>query len=227
MVCSLFDQQLARLQSELSAMGDSITGIIENTIAALRHNDLNSARRIVASDREINSMALHIEQTCINLIARQQPLAQDLRTIVATSKIATDLERIADQCADICGIMLRTVGLPQTDSLLHILQMFTEAYSMFRQALVAHTNQDAILARQVCQNDDAIDNAFARIMLELSETLASGELQASQAVDLILVAKYVERIADHVTNVAEWSIFIASGVYADLNFHDPLKSKYN
>lgn len=224
---SLFDQELARLQSQLVAMGDSIIGIMKNTIATLRHNDLNAARHIVASDTDINSMALNIEQTCINLIARQQPLAQDLRTIVATSKIATDLERIADQCADICGIMLRPGGLPQTESLLHIIQMFSEAYSMFRQALVAYANQDVILARQVCQNDDVIDNAFAGIMLELSATLASGELQASQAVDLILVAKYVERIGDHVTNVTEWSIFIASGVYADLNFHDPLKSKYN
>lgn len=224
---SLFDQELNRLQSKLVAMGDSIAGIIEDTTVALRYKDLNLARRIVASDIKVNSMAMHIEQTCINLIARQQPLAQDLRIIVASSKIATDLERIADQCADICGIILRQTGLPQTESLLHILQMFTEAYSMFRQALIAYANQDAVLARQVCQSDDAIDNAFARLMLELSESLASGELQGSLAVDLILVAKYVERVADHVTNIGEWSIFIVSGVYIDLNFHNPLLSKYN
>ena len=224
---SLYDQALANLQSDLENMGNKVALIIEDTITALRKNDLVLARRIADSDVVINRLALQLEQACIDLIVRQQPLAQDLRLIIATSKIATDLERIADQCADICGIMLRPGGLAQDDALTPITQMFTAALNMLRQAIIAYAGKDVALAKEICKQDDEIDDAFAQLLLEFSQSFYRGEIVADQVISYIFVVKYIERIADHVTNFAEWTIFIVSGIYADLNFHDPHKNKYN
>ncbi len=224
---SLFDQELASLKSDLEAIGNRVALTLEDTIAALSRTDLTLARRIADSDLDINQLALQLEQDCIDLIVRQQPLAQDLRLIIATSKITTDLERIADQCVDVCGILLRPQGLQESKALPEITQMFSAAANMLRQAIVAYRKQDAALAKEICRQDDAIDADFARLMLELSGSLSKRELAADQVINYILVVKYIERIADHVTNFAEWTIFIVTGMYADLNFHDPSIDKYN
>nr|WP_122012760.1 phosphate signaling complex protein PhoU [Maliibacterium massiliense] len=217
MTRNVFDRELDHLHQELTHMGQRVNQMIEDTITAMNEQDADLARAVSVADDEVDAMEHRIEQACMRLIARQQPIARDLRTIGATLKIITDMERVADQCCDICEIILRLVGGPYVKPLVHLPLMFEKARTMFTQALDTFIRRDVDLARQVCKNDDEVDTYFTSIILELSGIMSNHPTQVPEAVDLMFITKYVERIGDHATNIAEWAIFMETGEHPDLN----------
>lgn len=200
---TLFDQELERLGRDLSAMGRLVDKIMQGTIKCLKTMDIGLARTIFPRDAEINSMEKNIEQNCMNLLALQQPLAGDLRIITSTLKIITDMERISDQCADICEILSTVPRIASLTPSSQMLKMFEKAREMTAGALDAYIRRDAEAARAVCLADDEIDSLFSSAVPE--------------NVDFMFIAKYIERMGDHATNIAEWAIFVQTGVHPNLN----------
>lgn len=216
---SQFTRELRELSVELSEMGAMVDRVMLDTLSALRNQDLMLARRIYRNDYKINAQESKIEQMCFNLIALQQPMASDLRAITAALKAVTDLERTGDQCADICEILLTNPGSRKMPVPQIISRMMEKARDMFAGALDSFLRRDADLARDVCERDDEVDELFSRAILELSQVLQDDRNMVSQATDYMFIAKYVERMADHATNIAEWAIYTVTGSYKDLNNH--------
>ncbi len=214
---NLFIAELENLHNEIRNMGDKISHIISNTITALKKHDEGLSKNIFSGDGRINTMNRKIEQTCLNMIALQQPIASDLRAIASTLKILTDMERIADQCADICEIILSHPDSTSLKPPAKLIQMMEAAQEMFGNAVSAYLEQDVVLARAVCKSDDCIDAIFSQLILELCAIMPDNELKIPTAVDYMFIAKYVERIGDHATNIAEWGIYLATGEHPDLN----------
>ncbi len=214
---NLFDRELQELTKGITDMGHRVDQIMLATIEILKFQDVLSAKSVYAKDEEIAAMVHRIEQMCMNLIALQQPIAGDLRKIAATLKVITDMERISDQCYDICEI-LTTFSMPSSmKTPPKILQMFEKAREMFVGALDAFLKHDEDLARGICKSDDIVDNLFSRFILEMCAILPENRMTIPQAVDYMFIAKYIERIADHCAGVAEWAIFIETGEHPHLN----------
>lgn len=212
-----FEQELERLGIDLAEMGRLVDSLMEGTIRCLKKTDAALARTIFPHDLEINAMEKGIEQGCMNLIALQQPLARDLRTITATLKIITDMERVADQCADICEILATVSDLKQVELPPQMLHMFETARKMFTGALDAFIRRDADTAEEICRQDDEVDAMFSAAILELCGQLSRCASAVPVNVDFLFIAKYIERMADHATNIAEWAIFVETGVHPNLN----------
>ncbi len=212
-----FDQKLRDLNKEMADVGAVVDGRIAMTIDALRTMDSELAAEVVAGDNQINHSEQQIEQVCMNLLALQQPIATDLRVIAACLKIITDMERVADQCADICDII--TTGEMRLNSapLAHVIQMLEAARAMFDRAMDVFLSRDVEAARAVCESDDEVDAMFSKIILEVCGTIAQAPQNVMREVDLIFVTKYIERMADHATNIAEWVIYMETGEHPDLN----------
>lgn len=212
-----FDRELTDLVSQIMEMGNAVDSKIEQTVAALKTMNLDIAKNVAKSDDEIDSMEHQIEKTCMDLIMLQQPIAKDLRVIAASLKILTDIEREADQCADICDIL--TVGELNGNSLAitHVVQMIETARTMFRRAMDVFLSRDVKEAKAVCISDDEVDSMFSKIILEVCGIITENPQSVMSEVDLLFIAKYVERMGDHATNIAEWVIFMETGNHPDLN----------
>lgn len=216
MARSVFDREMQRLHRDLADMAGRVDRVMNGTIQALRMQDVALARSLMVEDQEINDAEHRIEQLCLNLIALQQPLARDLRHIVAALKIITDMERIADQCIDICEIMT-TVSFTEMRPPANIIRMVEKAREMFSAAVDAYIRVDVATARRVILDDDVVDDLFTRVVLEMCNVLAESPRSIiPQAADYMFIAKYIERIADHATNVAEWAIYLDTGVHSNL-----------
>ena len=213
----VFEQELARLNVDLAEMGRRVDASMQGTVQCLKAMDIRLAKTIFPRDREINTMEKSIEQSCMNLLALQQPLARDLRLITATLKIITDMERIADQCADICEILATVAGMAGLRPTARLLQMFEKAREMFGSALDAYLREDIELAEKVCREDDEVDALFSAAVLELCGQISRSQSTVPENVDFLFIAKYIERMGDHATNIAEWAIFIDTGVHPNLN----------
>lgn len=214
---TLFDEELARLHADLAEMGRRVDALMQDAIRCLKSMDRPLARRIVPRDAEINTMEKTIEHSCMNLLALQQPLARDLRVITATLKILTDMERVADQCADICEILSTVAGMAGQTASPRLLRMFGKTRSMFAGALDAYLRRDAEAARTVCGMDDEVDALFSSSILDLCGQLEHHPSSVPSTVDFMFIAKYIERIGDHATNIAEWAIFVETGIHPNLN----------
>ena len=212
-----YDQKLSDLRRRMTDMGAMADERISQTIEALRTLDKEKADAVVHADAEINQQEHQIEQICMNLIALQQPIASDLRDVAACLKIITDIERVADQCADICDII--SIGEIGRNSLIlnHVIQMLHLARSMFTRAMDCFISRDEAAAREICKDDDAVDGMFSKIVLLVCETISKNPQNVMREVDLMFITKYVERMADHATNIAEWVIYMQTGVHPDLN----------
>ena len=213
----LFDREINDLIHRMTDLGNDVDGRIQMTIDALRNLDIEKAKKVATSDNEIDSEEHRIEQICMNLIALQQPIASDLRTIAACLKILTDMEREADQCADICDILTIAELDRSSLALAHVVQMLEAAHEMFRGALDVFLSRDVEAARKVCQADDNVDAMFSKIVLEVCGIITENPQNVMCDVDLIFITKYVERMADHATNIAEWVIYMETGEHPDLN----------
>ena len=209
---SRFDEQLARLNAELIEMGTLIEYAIERGTQALIHQDVPLAQSIIAFDREIDQKERDIESLCLKLLLHQQPVARDLRQISAALKMITDLERIGDQAGDIAEIIPHLGG--KTGSECAAMRPMAEAaIGMVTDSIEAYNTRDLALAISVIEHDDVVDDCFLSMKTALIEMIRSGSGDAEYALDLLMIAKYFERIGDHATNVAEWVEFSVTGIH--------------
>lgn len=216
MTRSFFDRELEELHLDMIGMGSLVEESIENTIIALKKQDISLARHILINDDVIDDYEKKIERRCLNLIARQQPLAKDLRTISAALKIITDMERIADHSSDIAEITIRMANQKYIKPLIDIPKMAELAKRMVNKSIDAYIKQDINLAKAVCSSDDEVDDLFMKITLELMNIAKNDSNSVEQAIDLILIAKYLERMADHATNIGEWVVYNVTGEHDHL-----------
>lgn len=214
---NVFDRELERLGADLADMGRRVDVVMLDTIHCLKTMDTAAAGRVFGHDGEINAREKSIEQSCMNLIALQQPLARDLRVITATLKVITDMERISDQCADICEILATVAGISVMNTSPRMIQMFEKAREMVAGAVDAYIRRDSGAAAAICEADDEVDALFSSTVLELCSQISRDSAAVPEHVDFMFIAKYIERMADHATNIAEWAIFIDTGVHPNLN----------
>ena len=206
-----FDQDLEDLRRELLLMGEVVKQAIKNAVTALATKDIALARSVMNGDDVIDRMQVEIEDRCIALIARQQPVATDLRILGTGLKITTDLERIGDHAFDIAKIVVQIGDEPLIKPLVDIPRMAELAQAMLEGCLQAYLSLDIQLAEKVCRDDDKVDRLYHEVFSELLTYMINDPATISQATQLIFVARYLERIADHSTNVAEWVIYLVTG----------------
>ena len=210
-----FDRQLEELNEMLIHMGELCETAIEEATGALEGHDIARAKAVITADSEIDQMEKEIENLCLKLLLQQQPVARDLRRISASLKMITDMERIGDQTADIADIVIATKSTEEKN-LKDINRMAEATVKMVRDSVSAYVQKDLELARQVMLEDDKVDRIFDNIREEMVNYIAINKGQrGSRIVDLIMVTKYLERIGDHATNIAEWVEFSITGVHKD------------
>ena len=206
-----FDQQLADLNTHLLEMGAMIEKSIENATQALIRQDVEAANAAIVMDHDVDQKEREIESLSLKLLLQQQPVARDLRLISAALKMITDMERIGDQAADISGLVIYIANEPYFKELVHLPRMGEKAIQMVRGSIDAYVNKDLKLAREVMEMDDAVDELFDIVKNELIEQIRSDAASSSQAIDLLMIAKYYERIGDHAQNIAEWVEYALTG----------------
>ena len=206
-----FDEQIARLGEEMIAMGAMVERTIEDACEALRLGDVARARRIMEGDREVDRKEREIEALCLHLLLQQQPVARDLRQISSALKMITDMERIGDQAADISEIVT-VMDLTQPRPV-HFSAMAHAAVDMVHRAIDAYVRQDVALARQVMDSDDVVDELFDQVKADLAALLRENAERSGSVLDMLMIAKYFERIGDHATNIAEWVAYSVTGLY--------------
>ena len=208
---SRFDEQLKLLNRKMTEMGGECESIIAAAGKALLQGSAEDAHRAQEQGHRIDQLEREIESICLKLLLQQQPVARDLRTISAAMKMVTDLQRIGDQCANIAEISLLLKEQKQTRTLADIRTMSQKAGVMVKRSIFAYVNRDTEAAQAVIALDDEVDALFRTIKGELVELIAGNRDEADQAIDLIIIAKYLERIADHAVNIAQWAIFCVTG----------------
>ncbi|MBP2653227.1 MAG: phoU [Firmicutes bacterium] len=206
-----YDQELEALRQDLIAMGRMVSSAIQDAVDALARRDKTLAQAVMVGDDIIDKMEADIEDKCMVLIARQQPLARDLRIIGTGLKITTDLERMGDHAYDIAKITFKLDNQPLIKPLVDIPRMAAMCQKMLNEALEAYVALDIGLAEQICQADDEVDNIYQQVFRELLTFMMEDPHTISQATQLIFVARYLERVADHCTNIAEWTIYLVTG----------------
>ncbi|MGI6028873.1 MAG: phosphate signaling complex protein PhoU [Candidatus Heteroscillospira sp.] len=207
---SRFDEQLSILNTELIRMGALCEEAISLASRAVTHGG-DAADRVIAVDAEIDRRERDIEGLCMKLLLLEHPVAHDLRQVSSALKMISDMERIGDQAADIAEISpyLSKVELPET---LHIDDMARAAVKMVTDSVDSFVKNNLDMARQVMCDDDTVDALFDRIKAELTELIRGGSFDAEAALDLLMIAKYFERIGDHAVNIAEWVEYSITGV---------------
>ena len=204
-----FEQELATLREQLLRMGGQAEAITKKGIRALERRDPALAEEVFADDHAIDRLEIDVEERCVRLLALQQPMARDLRFITAALKISNDLERVGDHAVNIAGAAKRLASEPPLRSLGDIPRMETLASAMLRDALEAFVRRDTESARALCRRDDEVDQLNRRISHDLLTTMIEDPSTISRLLELILVARNLERIADLATNVAEEVVFIS------------------
>ena len=204
-----FEQELKALKENLLRMGGRAEGIVRKSIDSLRRRDPALARQVFDDDRAIDRLEIDIEESCLRLLALQQPLASDLRFITAALKISNDLERVGDHAVNIAGGTVRLAGQPLLKPLVDIPRMADLAVGMLNEALDAFVRRDAESARRLVRRDDEVDDLNRQVFRELLSYMIEDPSTITRAMELILVARNLERVADLATNVAEEVVFIA------------------
>jgi phosphate transport system protein len=212
-----YDQQLRGLQDDLLRLASLVESAIARSITALQHQDVEEARRIIAEDDVIDRRQYALEDKALLLIARQAPMAADLRMISAVISIASELERIGDYAEGIAKITIRGASEPLLTSLGDLPRMAEQALRMLREALDAFVSRDVAAARRLATDDNEIDSLTSRIQDDLLGHMLRDPRTIERAIHLIFVAHNVERVADRTTNIAERLIFLVTGEIVDLN----------
>ena len=209
---SVFEQELDELNQELSGMGTRVESIIEDTFEAFKTNDRDTLTKIAHGDSEIDRMEKDIETKCLSLMLRQQPVAKDLRHISMALKVVTDLERIGDHAVDIAELALRLNDKDSDTMVNYLPEMVDNVKIMLRESIDAFVTKDMEQAKSIEKRDDIIDGLFCKVKDEVVELLKADSVLSDKAVDLLMVAKYLERIGDHAVNVCEWTEFFDTGL---------------
>lgn len=207
-----FHEQLLRLNQKMISMGALCERFITLAADALLNGDAKSAEEIVAHGHEIDEMEREIEGICLKLLLQQQPVASDLRQISAALKMITDMERIGDQAEDIAEI-IPLLGGRTGEELSSFKPMAEAACKMVTDSIDAFVNKDLELAKSVSLQDDIVDNCFINVKARLIDMISEIKADGEYAVDLLMIAKYFERIGDHAVNIAEWVEFSVTGVH--------------
>lgn len=209
-----FDMQLGMLNEQLIHMGELCELAINRATKALQNGSIEEAKNVIDADQEVDQMEKDIERLCLKLLLQQQPVARDLRQISAALKMITDMERIGDQTADIADIVIATKSTEEK-SLKDINRMAEATVKMVRDSVSAYVQKDLELARRVMAADDEVDDLFDLVKGDLIKFISDHKGSAGdEAIDLIMIAKYLERIGDHATNIAEWVEFSITGIHA-------------
>ena len=211
---SRFDEQLAQLNKQLIEMGALCEEVISMASRALMDGDLPLAARVAPLDAEIDQKERDVESLCLKLLLQQQPVAKDLRQISAALKMITDMERIGDQAEDIAEIIKFLNGRTVENGAL-IREMASAAIKMVTESVDAFVKHDIMLAEKVVSDDDIVDRYFDQVKQKLIERIAQQPADGEYALDLLMIAKYFERIGDHAVNLAEWVIFSVTGVHKE------------
>lgn len=206
-----YEHELQELNKDLKEMAHMVVTAIEQTFIAFEDQNFALAEEIIKGDRTVNDMERAIESRCLSLILRQQPVAGDLRQVSTALKVVTDLERIGDHASDIAELILRLKSDHAYHIVKHLPVMAACAQNMVHNAIDAFIERDMDAAVQIIKKDDEVDDLFNQVKNEVIELLKASPDQADQAIDLLMIAKYLERIGDHAVNVCEWTQFSKTG----------------
>lgn len=211
---SRLDRELDLLNNELLEMASLVEKSIEDVTQALIYKDVELAKKVIEADKEIDNMENNIEARCLRLILQQHPVARDLRLISSILKMITDLERIGDQAQDIGEIILTLSKQNFKKDLVYLPKMAEATIKMVKESIDAFVNSDIELANKVIEYDDVVDNLFVTIKDGLITLIRDDAVYGEQSIDLLMIAKYFERIGDHAQNIAEWVVFSITGEHA-------------
>ena len=206
-----FDQELAQLKEKLLRMGSVVEGQIQRALESLVERDSDLAQAVVEHDRAVNSLDVDIDDACIKLLALHQPTARDLRFITTAMKISSELERMGDHAENIAHRALELNNEPQLKPYIDIPRMGNWTMRMVQECLNAFVNSDSMLARKVCGDDDYVDEINEQLFRELLSFMLEDPRTITRAIRLTFVAKSLERIADHATNIAELVVYMVEG----------------
>ncbi|OGW47632.1 MAG: phosphate transport system regulatory protein PhoU [Nitrospirae bacterium RBG_19FT_COMBO_58_9] len=206
-----FDEELAELKTKLLRMAGLAEDQIDKALTALVTRDSTLARQVIKRDHQVNAMDVEIDEDCIRLLALHQPAARDLRLVTTAMKIATELERISDLAENVCERSLELNEEPQLKPYIDIPHMGNLARMMVKESIDAFVKDDARLARKVLTNDDFVDDLMEQVFRELLSFMFEDPHTISRAIRLSFIAKYLERMADHATNIAELVVYLVEG----------------
>lgn len=206
-----FDLELKALNDKLIEMGALVEGAIKNTITIITNGEYDKLETSRIIEEKINTMEREIQNYCLNLLLLQSPVAGDLRTVSAALKMITDLERIGDQAIDIAEMSTYLKDCENIYSMTHLSEMAERSSNMVTTAIDAFVKKDLKLARTVATMDDAIDDLFNKVKQEVIDIINANKELDQQAIDVLLIAKYFEKIGDHAENIGEWVVFSITG----------------
>lgn len=213
----VFEKELEDLRLDVIKMGSEVERLVGETIEAVTERNKELAKKVIETDDKIDAMEIEIEKKCISLITHQQPIARDLRFIMSILKSVTDMERIGDHCEDICTYSLKLedgIWSKEIAYKRHIERMAKNVRDMLAKALDSFVQRDVEQIKAICAFDDQIDAEFTRIFKEIVLEMSHNPEFAESGAGYIMIIKYLERIADHTTNIAEWLIFNLTGEYS-------------
>ena len=217
MTRNLLDKRMKILTAELAEMGSLVEKQIYNSIEAFRNKDMALAKQVMDNDDKVDELNRKIEEQCLKFMAMESPVATDLRKIFTTSKIVTDLERMADYAVYICKIAQRVEFDILGEECEPIWQMVDILRKMINKSLSAFVAGDVKAAYEICKMDDQVDILYRGLFSDMLKKMAKDETIINKGAQILFASKYLERVGDHVTNICEWIIFSAKGDYVDLN----------
>lgn len=217
MVRTQYEQELKMLKEKIVELGSKVDVIIRDAVVSLKDMDVLVAQSVISRDMEVDDLACDIETACLRLIALQQPMAVDLRTIATALKIQIDLERMGDLAVDIARITTYTKGEPHVKPLIDIPRMSDMVREMLRSAIQSFQDSDSDLAYATAEKDDLVDGLYDQVRRELLTYFVEDPKKLTNISNLLFVSKYLERIGDHAVNLCESVIYMATGDRVHLN----------
>ncbi|CDG01555.1 Putative Phosphate-specific transport system accessory protein PhoU [Clostridium chauvoei JF4335] len=213
----LLSNKVNVLNNDLIEMASLVEKQIHDSIRAFKNRDIELAKKIIKNDDKVDDLQKHIEEKCIKFMATESPLARDLRKIYTTSKIVTDLERMADHAVDISKIVQRVKEENLIEEISPVWEMGDIVIEMIKASIEAFVDGDVQAAYEICNMDDKVDEIYQGMFKIILKRMSKDETIINQGTQILFASKYIERIGDHVTNVCEWIIFSQKGNYVDLN----------
>lgn len=217
MTRNLLEKRMQLLTSELAEMGSLVEKQLYNSIEAFKNKDMVLAKKVIENDDKVDELNKKIEEQCLKFMAMESPVATDLRKIFTTSKIVTDLERMADYAVDICKIAQRVELDILCEECEPVWQMVDILRKMIKRSLEAFVTGNVKEAYEICKMDDEVDILYRGLFNDILKKMAKDETIINKGAQILFASKYLERVGDHVTNICEWIIFSSKGDYVDLN----------
>ena len=217
MTRNLLEKRMQLLTSELAEMGSLVEKQLYNSIEAFKNKDMVLAKKVIENDDKVDELNKKFEEQCLKFMAMESPVATDLRKIFTTSKIVTDLERMADYAVDICKIAQRVELDILGEECEPVWQMVDILRKMIKRSLEAFVTGNVKEAYEICKMDDEVDILYRGLFNDILKKMAKDETIINKGAQILFASKYLERVGDHVTNICEWIIFSSKGDYVDLN----------